>query len=104
MRSSWFRPVRHGTLVGAAALALLTGCSADRGGGAVASRSPSPSTSGLLSSQPALPPTGPPPPGALGVSPGGVTTKVDVPADSNQDEYGQACRAAKAWMDQHGGD
>jgi hypothetical protein len=45
-----------------------------------------------------------PPPGAIGVSPGGVTTKVDVPADSSQDEYGLACRAAREWMAGRGGD
>jgi hypothetical protein len=45
-----------------------------------------------------LPATSPPPPGAIGVSPGGVTTRVDVPADSSQDEYGLACRAAQEWM------
>ncbi len=42
--------------------------------------------------------------GAVGVSPGGVTTRVDAPADSSEGEYGQACRAAKMWMNQHGGD
>ncbi|ORX16108.1 hypothetical protein AWC32_13510 [Mycobacterium xenopi] len=51
-----------------------------------------------------LPATSPPPPGAIGVSPGGVTTKVDVPADSSQDEYALACRAAKQWMTSRGGD
>ncbi|KMV21421.1 lipoprotein LpqV [Mycobacterium heckeshornense] len=51
-----------------------------------------------------LPATSPPPPGAIGVSPGGVTTKVDVPADSSQDEYALACRAAKQWMASRGGD
>lgn len=43
-------------------------------------------------------------PGSVGVSPGGVTTRVDAPADSSEEEYGQACRAAKMWMNQHGGD
>ena len=39
------------------------------------------------------------PPGAIGLSPTGVTTRVDVPADSTEDEYYQACHAAKEWMD-----
>ena len=44
-------------------------------------------------------PAEPPQPGAIGVSPGGVTTKVDVPADATESQYGQACHAAKVWMD-----
>lgn len=86
----------------AAGSAALSGCSSSHES-SPAARSSSPPP-GVLSSQTALPPTGPPSPNAIGVSPGGVTTRVDVPADSNQDEYGQACRAAKVWMDQHGGD
>ncbi len=39
------------------------------------------------------------PPGAIGLSPTGVTTRVDVPADSTEEEYYQACHAAKVWMD-----
>ncbi|WP_406817781.1 lipoprotein LpqV [Mycobacterium sp. M23085] len=37
--------------------------------------------------------------GSVGLSPGGVTTRVDVPADSTEEEYYQACHAAKEWMD-----
>jgi hypothetical protein len=44
-------------------------------------------------------PAEPAQPGAIGVSPGGVTTKVDVPADATESQYGQACHAAKLWMD-----
>jgi hypothetical protein len=44
-------------------------------------------------------PAEPAQPGAIGVSPGGVTTRVDVPADATESQYGQACHAAKAWMD-----
>ena len=43
-------------------------------------------------------------PGEVGVSPGGVTTAVGAPAESTEDDYFQACRAAKTWMDQQGGD
>lgn len=39
------------------------------------------------------------PPGAVGRSPAGVTTRVDVPANSTEEEYYQACHAAKVWMD-----
>jgi hypothetical protein len=43
-------------------------------------------------------------PGAVEVSPGGITTKVDVPADATESQYGQACHAAKLWMDSHKAD
>jgi hypothetical protein len=33
-----------------------------------------------------------------------VTTAVGAPADSTEDDYFQACRTAKTWMDQQGGD
>lgn len=33
------------------------------------------------------------------MSPAGVTTRVDVPANSTEEEYYQACHAAKLWMD-----
>jgi putative lipoprotein LpqV len=39
------------------------------------------------------------PPGAVGLSPAGVTTRVDIPADSTEEEYYQACHAAQEWMD-----
>ncbi|HUH71464.1 MAG TPA: lipoprotein LpqV [Mycobacterium sp.] len=39
------------------------------------------------------------PPDAIGLSPAGVTTRVDVPAESTEEEYYQACHAAKTWMD-----
>ena len=43
-------------------------------------------------------------PDGVGVSPGGVTTAVDAPAESTEDDYFQACRTARQWMDQQGGD
>ncbi len=45
-----------------------------------------------------------PAPGAVEVSPGGVTTGVGAPAESTEDEYFQACLAARTWIDQQGGD
>ena len=36
--------------------------------------------------------------------PGGVTTAVGAPAESTEDEYFQACHAAKTWMAEQGGD
>ncbi len=44
------------------------------------------------------------PPDGVGVSPGGVTTAVGAPAESTEDDYFQACLAAKIWMEQQGGD
>ncbi|OKH76586.1 LpqV [Mycobacterium sp. SWH-M1] len=43
-------------------------------------------------------------PDAVEVSPGGVTTKVGAPAESTEDDYFQNCRAARTYMDTHGGD
>ena len=42
--------------------------------------------------------------GPIGVSPGGVTTRVDMPAQSTEEQYAQACLAAKDWMVGTGGD
>ena len=61
---------------------------------------PSTSTSPPTSTSELPPlPAEPAQPGAVGVSPGGVTTRVDVPADATESQYGQACHAAKVWMD-----
>jgi hypothetical protein len=43
-------------------------------------------------------------PGEVKVSPNGVTTAIGSPAESTETEYFQACLAAKAWMEQQGGD
>jgi len=40
----------------------------------------------------------------IGVSPDGVTTRVDVPAESTEEQYAQACMATKTWMESRGGD
>ena len=75
-----------------AGLALaLAGCSGGE-------EKPTPSTAKTPTSEGPLP-AEQAPPGAIGVSPGGVTTKVDVPADAEESQYGQACHAAKVWMD-----
>jgi hypothetical protein len=82
------RPLLWGTVVLAAGLVAVVGCSHGAG-------------SGRPTAQPAHPSTAPasPPPGVVGLSPAGVTTRVDVPADSTEEEYFQACHAAKLWMD-----
>jgi hypothetical protein len=38
------------------------------------------------------------------ISPDGVTTAVGAPAESTEEEYFQACNAAKTWMEQQGGE
>lgn len=82
---------QRGVVVVAALLVVVTGCSrgAPNGGVAVPSARPSGIPRGVTSA----------PPGAVGLSPGGVTTRVDVPADSTEEEYFQACHAAKVWME-----
>ena len=42
--------------------------------------------------------------GPMGVSPGGVTTRMEIPAESTEEQYAQACLTAKDWMDAQGGD
>lgn len=43
-------------------------------------------------------------PSMVSVSPAGVTTRIDVPAHSTEEEYFQACHAAKTWMQGRPGD
>ena len=68
------------------------GCShgADNGGKPTSSSARSPAAPVAAGSAP---------PGAIGLSPAGVTTRVDVPANSTEEQYFQACHAAKVWME-----
>ncbi|OBB70265.1 lipoprotein LpqV [Mycobacterium sp. 852014-50255_SCH5639931] len=91
MRWCGQRPRLWGTLLVAAGLLAATGCSPEAPSGKPASSSPRPAD---LPGRP-----GAAPPGAVGLSPAGVTTRVDVPANSTEEEYYQACHAAKLWMD-----
>ena len=81
-----------GAIVVAAGLSSATGCShgADNGTRITSSSAQSSAAPGVPSSAP---------PGAIGLSPNGVTTRVDVPADSTEEGYFQACHAAKLWME-----
>lgn len=89
---------RDRLLVGGAALLMtlptLTGCSSG-GSGKPTAVAPVPSAE----QQPAETGSGP-----IGMSPGGVTTRIDVPAQSTEEQYAQACLAAKEWMGSKGGD
>ena len=80
---------------GVAALVILSGCSS--------TDEPAPAPTPAAPTTSSVTPT-PVAPGEVGVSPDGVTTAVGAPADSTEDDYFQACRAAKTWMDQQGGD
>jgi len=92
---------RDRALFGAAAISavvatLLTGCSSGGGG-----------TGKAPSAAPAASPAAPEAPsggGPIGMSPGGVTTRIDEPAQSTEEQYGQSCLAAKDWMTAKGGD
>jgi hypothetical protein len=88
------------TTVVAAGVVLTAGCVTHNGHNAAA-----PSSSVALSDVPtskeaaaALPP------GTVGVSPAGTTTKISVPAQSTEEQYFQACHAAKVWMQGRPGD
>jgi hypothetical protein len=74
--------------------ATLTACSSG-GGGHRTSTTPAPSGGAQQSASPS---------GTIGTSPGGVTTRIDVPAESTEEQYAQACMAAKKWMEAKGGD
>lgn len=76
------------------AAVTMTGCSSG-GGGKPTAVAPAPSAE----QSPADAGSGP-----IGISPGGVTTKIDVPAQSTEEQYAQACLAAKEWMGVKGGD
>lgn len=87
------RHLRAATALLMAAM-TMTGC-ASGGSGKPTAVAPAPSAD--------QPPAGPAE-GPIGMSPGGVTTKIDVPAQSTEEQYAQACLAAKEWMDSKGGD
>ncbi|GLP74021.1 hypothetical protein TUM20983_11310 [Mycobacterium antarcticum] len=84
----------------AAVAALLAGCSTGSDGAAP----PSSSASSVVTPTTTTLQTHTAQPGAVGVSPNGVTTAVGTPAESTEDEYFQACHAAKVWMQERGGD
>jgi Putative lipoprotein LpqV len=80
----------------AAAIVAIAGCSSGGGGGPASTQTTSTTATSSETHTPA--------PGAIEVSPGGVTTAVGADAESTEDEYSQACQAAQAWIDQQGGD
>lgn len=94
MLSRGYRRQFSAALLVSAAATTLTGCSAEGGSGA---NPPDPAPAagqpnGASGQQP------------VGVSPDGVTTRIDVPAQSTEEQYAQACLAAKEWITAKGGD
>lgn len=93
LRTRYHSP-RGSVILVTAAVALLAGCSTE-GGPRTDSPAQAPSAA-----QPDAATGGQP----VGVSPGGVTTRIDIPAQSTEEQYAQACLAAKEWMTAKGGD
>jgi hypothetical protein len=75
------------------AASVLTGCSATATLDPAVSTSPSSTVTAAAAA-----------PGVVAISPAGVTTKVNVPSYSTEEQYFQACHAAKTWMQSHPGD
>lgn len=80
----------------AATTFAIAGCSSGGEGGPT-SAAPTETTTATSETHTAAP-------GATEVAPGGVTTAIGAAAESTEEEYSQACQAAKAWIDQQGGD
>ena len=83
-----------GTAAVLAAASVLTGCSATDTLAPTVSTSPSSTVTTAAATAPAV----------VAISPAGVTTKINVPSYSTEEEYFQACHAAKTWMQGHPGD
>ena len=90
MRWRPFRPLTWGIAPVLIAASALTGCSAD----GPKTPPPSRSTTAAVAAGP----------GVVSRSPAGVTTKIEVPAHSTEEEYFQACHAATVWMQGHPGE
>ena len=97
MRSYRCRSLSASAVVIATATAALMACSSG-GGGHATSQAPAPAIRPGQSVEEGTPSE------PIGVSPDGVTTRVDVPAESTEEQYAQACMAAKQWMESKGGD
>jgi hypothetical protein len=81
-----------GTVAALAAASVMTGCSATGTNAPTVSTSPSSTVTTAAAA------------GVVAISPAGVTTKINVPSYSTEEEYFQACHAAKTWMQGHHGD
>lgn len=81
------------------AAAALAGCSSSESPPATDTTGTTSPSAASDSSAPAAPL-----PGGVGISPGGVTTAVDVAPSSTQSEFYHACDSALVWMKQQQGD
>jgi hypothetical protein len=76
-----------------AAASVMTGCSAADTSAPTASTTPPSMVTTVAAAAP----------GVVAISPAGVTTKINVPSYSTEEQYFQACHAAKTWMQGHPG-
>ncbi|WP_454231957.1 lipoprotein LpqV [Mycolicibacterium fortuitum] len=97
-RYTWTASLTAGAAA-AAGLSLLIGCSTEAGKDQ-SGESAAPSSQATTTESP----TPTVKPGEVATSPGGVTTAVGADAQSTEEEYFQACHAAKIWMEAKGGD
>ncbi|MFS0900049.1 lipoprotein LpqV [Mycolicibacterium litorale] len=81
----------------------LAGCSTG-GDDAAESSSPQVTTTSPTTTSPTTTAARSAAPGQVGTTPDGVTTAVGAPAQSTEEEYFQACNAARTWMAERGGD
>lgn len=90
MRAHLYRTVAAAAGLAAAVSVGLSACSSDSGdGGESPTDHPADTQTDSTGS---------------GVSSNGVTTSVEAPADSTEQEYFRACQEASTWMDDQGGD
>jgi hypothetical protein len=98
-RYTWTTRLTAGAAA-AAGLSLLIGCSTEAGKDQSA-ESAAPSSQATATAESPAPKVKP---GEIATSPAGVTTAVGADAQSTEEEYFQACHAAKTWMQGHPGD
>lgn len=98
-RYTWTTRLTAGAAA-AAGLSLLIGCSTEAGKDQSA-ESAAPSSQATATAESPTPKVKP---GEIATSPAGVTTAVGADAQSTEEEYFQACHAAKLWMETKGGD
>src|ERR1700721_4593293 len=83
-----------GTAAVLAAASAMAGCSSTGTKSSTVSTSPSSTVTTAAAAAP----------GVVAISPAGVTTKINVPSYSTEEEDFQACHAAKPWLQGHPGD
>jgi hypothetical protein len=81
------RPLLSSLVVLAAVVSAAAGCSAHTNTATTVSGGPGTNEAAATV-----------PPGAVALSPAGVTTQINVPARAGEEEYFQACHAAMTWM------